>query len=588
LYLSAKMSLRINVLVIGCLLLSLKGLAQNAGAGLSESPFHHYFEDTLRPGYRISGSFDSIDRKIAEYQATLPTSFRPATELFNPERMYTEAHHYAPLRFSAITHVGLYYSIGSNNSQKAGVAYTQSLTENQFIQMNYERISSNGALRRSSLESNHFDVSHLFRRNRYASQVSLLFDGSDRALNGGLLNDSLDEAFALIFQDVTKPEALLNKRYFRADWRNFISFTADSLIKTGIYLAPHLQTETRRYTERPAELFPVYNIDSAQTYDFWQRSEYGGTAGYFLHTTAFSINAGLKTAYWENDNLDKFSDTLEIGLVSEVLFGLSDKVQLKGNGSYNLAGAFGEKSVNASLFFRTTVADFSAAISYSDSYPRNYQRMFSGNLLNYSWTDKTLISTTKGEIIAKSKNKLIPLQLTAGFQNYRNLPFFLDNRWRQDTLTNLSFLNFSVRADFRLGKFFIQPSVRVQQSGFEYVPSLQAFARIGFNGYLFKAKKLHAAIGLEGGYCSSYRLLDFVPMADSYILPAASADGTFKTYTAMPKLHVFAQFELGFLRWFIRVENIEQTFIQSVNREAIGYPVVPLQIRLGLSWDLFN
>jgi hypothetical protein len=56
----------------------------------------------------------------------------------------------------------------------------------------------------------------------------------------------------------------------------------------------------------------------------------------------------------------------------------------------------------------------------------------------------------------------------------------------------------------------------------------------------------------------------------------------------MMRLHVFSQFELGFFRWYLRVENIEQTFLKTTNQEALGYPVLPLQIRIGMSWDLFN
>ena len=574
------MSLKSKILVVGCLLMSLKGLAQ--------MPFYHYFEDTIRPGYRISGSFDSIDVKVADYQSTLPSSWRPSLEVFDLDRTYTNHYTAAPKRFSAITHVGLYYSVGSANSQKAGLAYTQTLTPNQFVQMNYQRVSSNGAMRGSSLESNHFDVAHMIRKQRYASQVNILFEGSDRSLSGGLLGDTLNSGFDLIFQSVERSDALLNKRYFAIDWTNFLSFTKDSLIKTGIYLAPHYNTETRRFQESGDidSLYGGYNIDSLETYDFWQRSEIGGTAGYFFHTNLFSINGGIKGSYWEFDNLDTFSDTLEIALVSDIVVALSDKLELKGKGSYNMAGAFGEKSISGILSFKTAFADLLFNASHSDSYPMNYQRRSYGNGYSYSWTDRTLISRTKAEVTARSKNRFIPLQASAGFRNFRNSPFFVNNRWTQDTLSNLSFLHLSVRADLKLGKFFFQPAIRVQ-SGFEYVPSLQLFGRVGFNGYLFKAKKLHAAIGVEGGYCSAYTLLDYVPMMDAYVLQTPGISGV-RSYSSMPKLHVFAQFELGFLRWFLRVENIEQTLIEDVNQEAVGYPVVPLQIRLGLSWDLFN
>lgn len=551
-------------------------------------PFYHYFQDTIRPGYRISGSFDSTDAYVADYQSTLPTFFHSSMQLFDPDRMYTERFLYAPRRFSAIAHVGLYYSVGSANSQKAGLNYTQSLTKNQSAQLNYQRNASNGAMRSSSLENNHFDLSHLVRKTRYASQVTLLFDGVDRSLSGGLKDDTLSSEFDLIFQEVEKTGALLNKRYFRMDWMNFISFTKDSLLKTGVYLAPHYNTETRRYQETGAigSIYGTWNIDPDTTYDFWQRTEVGGTAGYFLHTNRLGVNAGIKTSYWEFDNLDTFSDTLEIALASDLVFTPSDKFEICGRAAYTLSGAIGEKFLGGNARLKTSLADLCIDMSYSDQYPLNYQRRNFGNAYSYGWSEKTLISRTKAEISAKSNSRLIPVTITAGFRNYRNTPFFLYNRWKQDTFTNLTLLNFLVRADLKLGKFFLQPAVRLQ-SGFEYAPSLQLFGRFGFDGFLFKAKKLRAAIGLEAGYTSRYRLMDYVPMMDTYVLQAP-ADGSYRSFNAMPRLHVFSQFELGFLRWFVRVENIEQLFIEVVNQEALGYPVVPLQIRLGLSWDLFN
>jgi hypothetical protein len=186
----------------------------------------------------------------------------------------------------------------------------------------------------------------------------------------------------------------------------------------------------------------------------------------------------------------------------------------------------------------------------------------------------------------KSKINKLPLKAGFSFKNIQNAPFFSGTGWRQDTLTNLSFLSADLRADLSWWKLFFQPTVRVQQSNFSYVPTFQAFARFGFDGFLFKAKKLRATIGVDLGYTTAFNLLDYAPQVDAYVLPSGTSLVT--QYTAMPKLHAFTQFELGFFRWYIRVENIEQALIKTTNQETLGYPVVPLQLRIGLSWDLFN
>lgn len=557
--------------------------------GYAQLPFYHYFGDSILPGYRISGNFDSIDVKLGTYQSTLPMFWRPALDGFDPAKISFSANTSPNAkRYSSIPHVGLQYSFGTNLSQQAGISYTQALTGNQFIQLDYTRNSSNGAIRNSGFESNRFELSHLIRGKRYASQIELLFDGSLRETNGGLFNDSTDEAISLEFNDVEKSAATLTQRYFHADWKHFLSFTQDSLIKTGVYLAPRYQIENRRYQETGdiVAIYGIANIDPNQTNDYWERSEMGAVGGYFFHTERLAINAGFNTTYWDFDNLIRKSDTVETGLVSDLALDLLPVLKLRANGAYTLTGASGEKELAAVLSYKPAFADASVSFSFQQVYPKNYQRSYYANALNYSWQNKQLTTTARLNGTIHSKKRMLPLTATFAFTNVLNQPFFLNNSWRQDTLTNLSFLQISLRADLHWKKLFFQPFVRFQQSNFDYVPAVQTSARFGFDGFLFKAKKLRATIGADAGFTTSFSLLDYVPMMDTYVLPVNTT--TARSYEAMFKLHVFTQFELGFFRWFIRVENIEQTFLKTTNQEALGYPVVPLQIRIGLSWDLFN
>jgi hypothetical protein len=123
----------------------------------------------------------------------------------------------------------------------------------------------------------------------------------------------------------------------------------------------------------------------------------------------------------------------------------------------------------------------------------------------------------------------------------------------------------------------------IQLSETTVVPTYLFAARLGFNGALFKAKKMKTAMGFDLGYTSSYQLMEYVPY-----MQTITFSNTTQIYAAMPKLHFFANFDLGFFRWFLRLENIEQTFQKKINFEALGYPVVPMQFRFGVSWDLFN
>lgn len=555
-----------------------------------QSPFFHYFQDTLKPGHRISGTFDSIDVTISSVQTTLPTQLSPGRSVFQPMNWYTTfTFPDKPLRYSSIPHVGLYYSFGSNTSQQAGISYTQALSSRQFAQMDYKRVSSAGAIRNAAFENNSFQLNHLIRLPRYASQLRISFDGTNKGLNGGFAGDTVeDPSQPIAFNAVNKSEASLRERRFEADLWQFLSFTKDSLLKTGLYVRPRFRIHNRLF-EESGNMLSIYgaaNIDPDKTRDHWERSEIGATAGYFFHTRTLAVNAGLFARYWDFDNLSRHSDTTETGLSADISLQINQNITLRGSGALTLTGATGENEIIASLNYRNPLFSVSGNVLFQQKYPDNYQRFYFGNVLDYSWQNKQLTTTSGIRLAAASAWKYLPLKVSFDLVNVQRNPFFVNNQWRQDTLVSLSVMSFRVHADLKWRKLFFQPEVRLQQTTLNWMPNFQAFARLGFDGYLFKAKKLRATIGVEAGYTGSYQLLGYVPVMDAYVL----TDGTaaVSRFAEMPKLHVFTQYELGFFRWFIRVENIEQAFLKTVNMEAIGYPVVPLQLRIGMSWDLFN
>lgn len=556
----------------------------------SQSPFFHYFQDTLKPGHRVSGTFDSIDVTISTVQTTLPTLHSPNRTLFQPRDWYnTSSLPQKSLRFSSIPHVGLYYSFGSNTSQQAGITYTQALSANQFAQMDYNRISSAGAIRNAAFENNRFQLNHLIRLRRYASQLRVAFDGTNKGLNGGFVGDTVEDPSQPIeFNAVNKPDASLRERRFEVDLWQFLSFTKDSLLKTGLYVRPRFRIQNRLFEESGdmATIYGVANIDPDRTRDHWERSEIGATAGYFFHTRTFAVNAGVFARYWDFDNLSRHSDTTETGLSADLSLQINNNIALRASGELTLTGATGENNLTAGLSYRNAVFSLSGSVMFQQKYPDNYQRFFYGNVLDYSWQNKQLTTTSGIQVNAASFWKYLPLKAAFDLVNVQHNPFFVGNQWRQDTLVSLSVMSFRVHADLKWRKLFFQPEIRLQQSTLNWIPDFQALARLGFDGFLFKAKKLRATIGVEAGYTGSYQLLGYVPVMDTYVLTDGSAQVS--RFNEMPKLHVFTQYELGFFRWFIRVENIEQAFLKTVNMEAIGYPVVPLQLRIGMSWDLFN
>ena len=553
-------------------------------SGLAQSPFGIYFQDSLKPGYRISGKLDSVDANLAAYQHTLPGDFNPFQFIFSFSDLNTSWYKPQPRRFSAIPHIAFEYSMGSKLAQFGKITYTQAIDSNTFVQFDYIRNSTNGNLRNSGFERNAFQLGVMHRSKYYGTVLDVAFYSNVNQFADGLIGDSIREGFPLLFQEVQKSNAGNRTKELHIDWKNYISFTKDSLQKIGLILQPRLDIKNQRYYDRDTleDIYGFYNYDSLNTDDYWELSSLKLNGGVFYKNRGFNIEAGLGTRYWDYDNLIIHQDTTEAFGFAALDMNLKGYL-LNAQANYTFAGASGETQISADAkkAFRTNV--FSAGGTFTRKYPENYQRSYYGNNISYSWTDKVLSTRTSLKLNWTNKNRFVPFFAQAFVENNSKMPVLIQNRWRQDTLTSLNVVGIQVGFEYSWKKLLVQGRASYRESTGDLLPNWLISGRIAYNGGLFKAKKLKTVTGIEVGYISHYQLIDFVPQINSYSLLSAG-----KQFNDMMKLHFFTQFDLGYFRWFIRVENIEQTFVKPTNFEGVGYPVAPLQFRFGVSWDFFN
>lgn len=552
---------------------------------VGQAPFYHYFQDTLKPGYRISKQMDSVDVALSDYQTNLPRSFSFDKGGFQFGMFSQSPIHQFNRRYSSIAHVGLMYSMGSGANQPAGISYTQAISKKLFLQFDYRRNFTNEIMRSGGFESNLVDFKALYRGDRFASHLNVTFFGGKQNLNGGLLGDTLSEpGFDLIFQEVESATSKAVHKHVNLTWDNYISILKDSTIKTGVFFTPQLNIRNKRYQESLIQgKYSVFNYDSTETNDFWQRSALSLSAGYFFHTSIITINAGVKNTYWDYDNLIIHNDTNELSLIGDFNIQLRRGWTLNNRIDFNLIGALGEFQYAGNLRIPIGIGSFTAFADLKNAYPELYQRYYYANNLSYSWNNKVLQTQLKIGGVVDLKVGKFPISLKGTYTQLANNAWLIDTLWRQDTLQSVSLLQFNLRSDLSIGKLLIQPAVISYSGSLNNAPSLLANLRFGYNGTLFKAKKLKVAIGVDAGCRTAYQLVDYNRLLDAYVFSSKDLK-----YTAMPKLHAFANFDLGYFRWYLRFENIEQTWIKTVNMEAIGYPVVPFQLRFGVSWDLFN
>lgn len=554
-------------------------------AAHAQSPFYHFFQDTILPGFRISGTLDSTDQYCSPYASNTVQFVQPSLRTFSFRQVSKLPAVNVPRRYSNIPHIGFSYSMGSNLQQLGKISYTQATDSINFLQMDYQRQLSNGAMRNQDLVSNQMELSWLRRGKFYGLGLDIKYLSLEQGLNGGLLGDTIQNDFGQEFQEVNKGNA--RQKYNLADLRmeNFFSLTDNPDLKTGFFVSPFFKVTNRRYSEVDSlpEIYGFTNYDTLTTQDFWQRGEIGASAGYFFHTKPFVLNGGIELNYWDFDNYLVHNDTLELAAVGDLIVDLRSGWQWKNAAKINVLGALGEFGATTHLYKAFQGVTVSLDGNFGRRYPQPYQRNYFGNTVNYSWNTKTLETYVNASGLIKIRLRGQTIRLYGGADQRFNMPVFLDGRWRQDTLTSLSLAHVGGGFDLSWKRLLFQPKATFQISSISIVPALIVQARIAYNGTLFKAGRLRTVTGIDLGYTTAYTLMGYSPMMDTYVFSSSA-----RTFEAMPKIHFFTQFDLGFLRWFIRVENIEQTFVKTRNYEAVGYSVLPMQVRFGVSWDLFN
>lgn len=546
---------------------------------IGQTPFYHSFSDTLLPSYRITHSIDSVDIYLADYQNTLPKNQYYRDIFFDLELPKNKS-----LLFSSIPHVGFHYSLGSKLSQTAGINYRQLIDTGVYVQFIYSRKSSNGFLRSSSFEQNNLDAQFIIQKKRYVNWTKFFFIGNNNELNWGLLGDTLtDSLLTFEFQSVERNSSKSVARYFKASSENYFSFTQNER-KVGVYYIPELEITNKRFLENPIDdlNYTQINFDSTITNDYWEKSSLINKAGLFFEGKRLFTRLGANLTYWDYDNLTSHLDTTEFGVQFNGEYRFNNSV-IRTNLESTLIGAKGEKNFQVSYLQAIQKFNINVKAFYSEKYPLLNQRQYIGNGLNYSWTNKELIQKIGIDLLLNSTKTKIPFSILVSHKQINNQPFFLENKFRQDTLESISQTKIVLRSEFSYKKLFFQPLLSYSNFSSVFVSSYSAFARFGFKGTLLKSKKLKTVIGLELGYQSDQELVDYSGFVDEYF-PVQTTE----RMNATARIHVFNSYDLGFLRWNIRFENIEQLLYKNQNFSALGYPIAPFQFRFGVSWDLFN
>ena len=226
-----------------------------------------------------------------------------------------------------------------------------------------------------------------------------------------------------------------------------------------------------------------------------------------------------------------------------------------------------------------------ASLNYSSELPEVHQRFIYAN--NYASTIQNPQKQTRlyGDITFQQSFGGIDLNAGVSYVSLKNNYFFIDSLWRNDTITNLSAVQFNLRASYRFKKLYLQPSYAFafNSSSIQFIPNHQINVRTFLKGGLFKAKKMQAYLGVDASYLSQFSPIQFNSLIGSYEFWKTSSvnSGYFN-------LHFFTGFQIDEFKFYVRFENIGYFWNQHSMPVLTNHPIPGTQFRLGLTWDFFN
>jgi hypothetical protein len=126
-------------------------------------------------------------------------------------------------------------------------------------------------------------------------------------------------------------------------------------------------------------------------------------------------------------------------------------------------------------------------------------------------------------------------------------------------------------------------SLLIQPTNLMLYPTHMLKARIGLKGGVFKSKKLNSFIGIEPQWIGNYRRMSMLPVLDVFLLNQLT-----NKQPGFFDLAFYTGFEVKGFRFFARAENIGYFWNNHMIQTVKGYPIPPMQIRLGITWDFWN
>ena len=553
--------------------------------------------DTLKADFRSGGkSNDSLDFYFAEKQTTLPggTQNNPfgknGNDYFNffqfLPKQYRTTHIQAPV-FTALPHLGFMYSFGSGGLQYLNTDFKQTFRGNIHLGMTYNRQVSTTLYKQSNFNSDAFTLS----LSRYDVHWNHLVEASVssmvRSLNGGVVSDNkMLDSYGIIYALVNKSNSNdSSKRYVLHHQSLWNFFKNDSLakIQTGLIFNNRLQVDRRVYwdTDSISKIYPFF-INPNATRDLSQLSVLENGISYFVKTATNASEVGISRVYWiYKTNAKQIKNAINLTFNSNWTIKNS---QISYNGVQNLIGQSGQFSHVFKVITNQKMANHTFDVTISQLLPDPFQRLYFSNTMGWEMpkVNKQGVNSFLYTYARKDKSKL---KLIVGFKQMNKTYFFLNDKWRNDTLTNIQQFYVNASCNLNAGKFYLQPRITINylNNNSNLLPKYDVRARVFWKSKMNNKEKYEVIIGSDIYAKSSYSLMYFDDRLSIFSMTNSS-----KMYTSVVQLDAFVGIAIDEMRFYFKFENIDNSWNPKDNRIALNYPVMPRILRIGLTWDFLN
>lgn len=548
--------------------------------------------DTLKAGFKGSGELNKVDllppfaMSSFSYASNSPFLFSPFQFANSGARPITSLNHIGPMRYTSLPHVSFAYAFGSSGFQFSKVQYSQAFPKGLVLNLDFLNNQSAGILRNSGYQDRDVLLRISKKTKKVHSLFSAQFDNRTLEWNGGIANDSLPLDFGLDLIPVLKSDAKSVSKEVKIRLLNKLAFKKDSLQDFGLYFSNVFVSQNRVYTETGdlASIYSMINFDSTDTRDHLQISTIENELGTYWNRGNWNANVGINQRFWNFRNNQIYRDTLEISFVEAIGF-KSKSVVFNQVFDYFFLGKSSSWSnkINAKLYVDRWT--FGANWSVENTLPELIQRHYSANNLYYQLQQyqlqfKNTIGFSTNYRIGKQT-----LGLKADYLLIKN-PYFFDGQiWKNDLFSLIQLIKLDCSIDYNWKGVTFSPvySLLIQPSNLMFYPTHMLKARIGLKGGVFKNKKLSSFIGIEPQWIGNYRRMSMLPVLDVFLVNQLT-----NKQPGFFDLAFYTGFEVKGFRFFARAENIGYFWNNHMIQTVKGYPIPPMQIRLGITWDFWN